>query len=313
MLLKWRWVTPLLLSMGLGCSSPSGSSSDGFAEEPTGSIVFTWSPVIGRWGPHRVRPDGTGFAPIAVPTPGAAEPETSRNGERLLYQYAGDLFVLDLPSGRWGQVTTDWHNNWPSWSPDGNRVVSVNSNYGDLGAQALKVTEIDRSAERTITPPLSPYDGFLAQPEFFPSGDSLLYVQHDANGAGWLWLAYAEGRPTRPFTSPFGHRVTIFALSRDGTRFAASSIGSLTDTTRTDDYIVRIARDWVGPGQSVDLTPNYAGQLSFSPDGKFLVVTVRQPLTGVSWLEILEVSTLRRRRITPEDGIASASEAKWGP
>ncbi len=175
MLLKWQWVTPLLLILGVGCSSPSGSSSDGFAEEPTGSIVFTWwSPVISQPGPYRVRPDGTGFVPITVPTPGAASPETSRNGERLRYKYVGDLFVLDFPSGRLRQVTTGWHDGWPSWSPDGNRVVSVNSNYGDLGAQALLVTEVDRSAERTITPPLSPYDGWLTQPVFFPSGDSLL-------------------------------------------------------------------------------------------------------------------------------------------
>ena len=312
MLLSRQWVTPLLLITGVGCSSPSGSSSDGFAEEPTGSIVFIWQPAgDGRREPYRIRPDGTGFAPITVPTPGATSPETSRNGERLLYKYAGDLFVLDFPTGGLRQVTTDWHNSWPSWSPDGNRVVSVNRNYGDWGYQALLVTEIDRSAERTITPPLSPYEGFLTQPVFFPSGDSLLYVKHNGGGEGWLWLAYAEGRPTRPFTSPFGQRVIPFALSRDGRRFAASSTGSLTDTTRTDDYIVRIARDWVGPGQSVDFSPNYASALSFSPDGKFLVVTVTNG--GVGWLEILEVSTLRRRRITPEGFLASAWEAKWGP
>lgn len=312
MLLSRWWFAPLLMVAGLGCSSPSGSSPSGFAEEPTGSIVFIWQPAGGgNRDPYRIKPDGTGFARIPVPTPGAASPETSRNGDRLLYQYAGNLFVLDLPSGGWGQVTTDWHNGQPSWSPDGNRVVSVNRSYGDLGAQALLVTEIDRSAERTITPPLSPYDGFLTQPVFFPSGDSLLYVKHDAGAAGTLWLAHGDGHPTRAFTSPFGQHALVFALSSDGRRFAASSTGLPTDSTNQDDHIVRIARDWAGPGQSVDLSPNWASALSFSPDGKFLVVTVTNG--GLSWLEILEVSTLHRRRITPEDGIASASEAKWGP
>lgn len=303
----------LLLLALFGCQSPSGSSSDGFAEEPTGTIVFDWRPLPGDQHIYQVRPDGSGFAPLWVPHTLGERPEVSRDGRRLLYHYAGDLFVLDLATRAWGQVNTDWWGyGWSSWSPDGKRIVSVKRD--DLGNHVLRVTEVDRSAVRTITPIL--YVGDMTQPAFFPSGDSVLYVKHD--GISYLWLAYSDGRPPRVFSAPWGSQALTFALSRDGQQLAAAGFLVNADSGLFDDFTVRIA---TGPGRPVltaNFAPNWVEELSFSPDGKFLAVVVERPRTGITWLEVLEISTSRRRQITPESSIGEAPtgtaiNAKWGP
>lgn len=298
----------LLLLALFGCQSPSGPSSDGFAEEPTGTIVFDWSPVHGNQHVYQVRPDGSGFAPLWVPHTLGERPEVSRDGKRLLYHYAGDLFVLNLATRAWGQVNSDWGGfGGSNWSPDGNRIVTMY--YGGGGSYALRVYEADGSAVRTITPTL--YVGYLTQPAFFPSGDSVLYAKSDP--ISYLWLAYADGRPPRVFSAPWGSQALTFALSRDGQQLAAAGFLVNADSGLFDDFTVRIA---TGPGRPVltaDFAPNWVQELSFSPDGKFLVVVVGRPRTGITWLEVLELATLHRKRITPEDGIASAINAKWGP
>ncbi len=157
---------------------------------------------------------------------------------------------------------------------------------------------------------LSAYDGYLSHPSFFPRGDSLLYVQHDNNGNGTLWIAYASGKSPRLFTSPWGNSVPRFALARNGEAMAVTGLATGDDTP--DYHTLRISKNWGGPLLSIDLGDVWVEELVFSPDAKFLVLTLERPQSGVTWLELLEVSTLRHRRISPEVGKSSAIDAAWG-
>jgi hypothetical protein len=96
-----------------------------------------------------INPDGTGLT--SLPLPGAVQ-DWSPDGKRLLLRSSSGLLSTNLDGSAVQQVTTDARDNWPSWSPDGRKIVFTRGRQSDpSGPPTVFVVNADGSAPTPVT------------------------------------------------------------------------------------------------------------------------------------------------------------------
>jgi len=201
----------------VGIVSPSWS--------PDGShIVFT----MGRYGlrnPNRpaqlamVRADGSDFEMLTRGTANSGYATFSPDGKRLVYRVLGSeqgLRILSLPDGRITKLTTEW-DNFPAWSPRGDRIVFTGFRSGDFEIYTIRP---DGSGLRQLT-----HDhGNDAHAVWSPDGKSILFT---SSRMGWKDETNGGGQS-------YGE---VFVMREDGTHLRQL----------TDDQWEESADAWLPP------------------------------------------------------------------
>ena len=153
-----------IYSVGAG-----GGTSRRLTESKAPDISPTWNPktnaqiawVSGRSGLPQIytmASDGTNV--VRVTDQGyAVSPSWSPNGQYLAFAWvrhygpgapgASDIYVMDLASKQWAQLTHDGgRNDFPSWAPDGRHIVFQSSRAGKTQIWSMLA---DGSEQRALT------------------------------------------------------------------------------------------------------------------------------------------------------------------
>jgi TolB protein len=131
--------------------SASGGSSRRLTENRAPDVSPTWNPktnasiawVSGRTGLPQIytmASDGTNVSRM-TDQGYAVSPSWSPNGQYLAFAWvrhygpgapgASDIYVMDIASKQWAQLTHDGgRNDFPSWSPDGRHIVFQSNRTG---------------------------------------------------------------------------------------------------------------------------------------------------------------------------------------
>ena len=186
--------------------------------------------------------DGTNPRPLAGTATMATlrVPHWSPDGALITYQtkgtglYVGDLFVVDVTTGRATQLTdldpvsSPLYDMAPRFSPDGEAVLFTWPG-GELGHQMWDLWSVPVSGGK---PTLVRRDAALGS--LSPDARTIAYLQvlrTGSVGSGDLWLVDADGTESRPLlTGELG----AAAWSPDGTRIAYADGG------RVGTYIVDV-------------------------------------------------------------------------
>ena len=192
----------------------------------------------------------------------------SPQGDRVIYQALGHLYVRALPDGAPRRLTTQSEHAefYPSWSRDGRSIVYVTWNDSLLGT--VRVVPATGGAERVLTRE----PGHYLEPAFSPDGKTVVYRK---SGGGYLrsplWssepgiyaVATAGGKPHR--------------ISREGgePQFGAASdrvyLTSVAGDDEDDRALFSISLD--GTDKHAFLHGGYLTEIAVSPDEKWVAFT----------------------------------------
>jgi TolB protein len=117
----------------------------------------------------------------------------SRDGQRRIYELAGQLYVWDRLSRTTEPITADrFMNTSPSWSPDESQIVFASDRGGgyDLYTMAL-----DGSGLRRLTE----IRGAVGAPDWSPDGRTIAFVALES-GASEIYAMDSSGNGSRRLT-----------------------------------------------------------------------------------------------------------------
>ena len=105
--------------------------------------------------------------------------QVSPQGDRVLFQALGYLWVRDLPDGEPRRLTTqtDHFEHFPSWSRDGRSVAYVG--WDDQELATVRVVDAGGAAEGRV---VVDGPGHFSQPVFSPNGEILVYRKVSGGG-----------------------------------------------------------------------------------------------------------------------------------
>ncbi len=103
----------------------------------------------------------------------------SPDGERVVYQALGRLWLRDLPDGEPRRLTaqTDHFEHYPSFSRDGRSIVYTT--WDDEALGSIRIASVADGESRVVTPT----PGHYLEPVFSPSGETIVFRKA---GGGFL-------------------------------------------------------------------------------------------------------------------------------
>jgi Tol biopolymer transport system component len=114
--------------------------------------------------------------------------DVSPDGERIVFDLLGDLYVMPVTGGRATRLTQGIsHDMQPRFSPDGSRIVYVSDRSGD---ENLWTVGADGSGDAQLTRGLS---SAYMSPEWTPDGDYVVASRATPEGTEKLWLFHVKG------------------------------------------------------------------------------------------------------------------------
>jgi len=148
---------------------------------PDGSFLVFTSVEQGAHVIMKIAPDGTGLTALSEPSEGAADPDVSPDGKRIVF-FSSDPRPLDLHVKSLETGATDALTNTPAfselsprWSPDGRSIVFVGRDTTRGARGDLWIMDVAKRTTRNIT-------GTAEVDEFHPAwshdGTRVVYVRN---------------------------------------------------------------------------------------------------------------------------------------
>lgn len=230
----------------------------------------TWT--TGAADLFEIAADGSAEHPIVEGPTDESTPAVSPDGKRIAFAAAEEgndsgnaLYVANRDGSRvrmvLGGLGWKW---WPSWSPDGQKLVFHNWNP-DWAVSSIQVIGVNGKGLRSIGRP-----GYVWAPTWSPDGDSIAFTSSSARGSE-IYVMSADGRRIKRLAtgdisafrvawSPDG-RWIAFGGWKNGT----GEIGGRVWTWSDDIYVVR-----AGGGKPRALTTGveYDAYPCWSPNSK---------------------------------------------
>jgi TolB protein len=161
-----------------------------------------------------IRPDGSDFRVLIQGDGSSGMPSFAPDGGRLVFRALGKddqgLRVLSLADMKLSVLTTAW-DNFPSWSPCGDRITFTRQVDGDFEIFSIK-------ADGTELRQLTHDHGNNAHSTWSPDGQ---------------WIMFASSRMGRKDDDPFGQQPDgeLFAVRADGTELQQLTDNRWEDAT----------------------------------------------------------------------------------
>ena len=160
--------------------------------------------------------DGVAMRPAHVPVERFIEDfALAPGGERALFVARGDVFTAPIENGPTRNLTnsSDAHDRWARWSPDGRRVAFISDRSGE--DQVWLVDQDGMSPARPLTDGLK---GMLYAPEWSPDGARLAFSDKD----GRLYVVGVADGHVREVARDTRGLVQDYAWSPGGSHLAFS-------------------------------------------------------------------------------------------
>ena len=200
---------------------------------------------------------------LDVPPGDYATPQVSPDGTRVAMQVAegtnADIWVADVARGTVSRITTDpGLDQFPIWTPDGQRVVFTSSRDG---ARALFSKAADGTGEVEL---LRTFEGggALVSEDWSPDGKTLVFALIQPTTSGNIGLLSMEGDDAwEPLIDTAAGEAGA-ALSPDGQWMAYFS----NETGRFEVYVQRFP----ALGERQQISTNGSLDPTWSPEGRAL-------------------------------------------
>ena len=124
---------------------------------------------------------------------------------------ASEIYILDIKTRQMTAVITGGTNTYPSWSPDGKKIV-FRKMLGEMNSEVF-VADSDGSNQRNLTN----HPAFDGWPSWSPDGSQIVFASNrranyqifvmNADGSNVRLVANTEGRATEPRWSPDGKSI----------------------------------------------------------------------------------------------------------
>ena len=266
---------------------------------------------------YSMNPDGTDQTNLTNTSEGSeSEPAWSADGERIVYQlYAPDTASEEIWSmAADGTDQTRLTNNddtdeYPSYSPDGSRIVFSSRRDGDYDIYSMNADGSDET-------PLTNNSEEEYAPVYSPDGSKIVFytvsglASMDSDGSGEAPLAGSVLGDHYPAFSPDGARI-VFASGRDhGPQAEIYSMSS------GGGGVTRLTNDPSGPN-----TPPLDSDPDFSPDGEMIIFTSEREELDFNNLDVLTMNPNGSgiERLTTNGGASNGGinqfdgKASWQP
>ncbi|HEY6957503.1 MAG TPA: hypothetical protein VI814_01630 [Candidatus Limnocylindria bacterium] len=251
------------------------------------------------------------LAPAGTPTPTPAKPSSAVAAPRvpgtIAFMLRGDVYVLS--GGKYVNVTTDGADESPALSPDGRTV---------LFARTVSV-DGKRIVDEQVTPAVLRYSDIVAKPSTGGAENVLVTGLLQKLSSGFDRVAWQDD----PAVSPDGTRFAVLVAPDDGSDASDLFIYDLKSTAQAPKRIAQLSQGsnladvaWSPDGKDIVVTSYTLGvprillipvdgraaaqqkidtegepyRASYSPDGKWLVYTLRRP-TGGNDVHAVEIAT----------------------
>ncbi len=221
----------------------------------------------------------------------------SPDGEKVVFQALGHLYVKDVASGELARLTqqNDHFEFWPSISPDGRSVVYTTWDDEELGS--VRIVPLRGGAGRFVVE----QPGHYVEPKFSPDGRRIVYrkiaggyllsptwskepgIYHVARQGGAVQRVSSSGN--RPQFSPDGERI-LFSQTVETTQLALNSVDLNGLDPRTHAQAATGIEFSVSPdGNWLAFVEQFkANVLPFSLTGQTLKVSAKMKSTPVKQL-----------------------------
>ncbi|GAB2945817.1 VWA domain-containing protein [Micromonospora polyrhachis] len=203
-------------------------------------------------------------------------PSWSPDSTRIMFSStrddpAGDLYVLDVASGRTTRLTSDpGADTQPAWSPDGTRIAFTTTRFApaDGSGAATEVVTMPATGGPVTRVVPAPWDS--AQPAWAPDSRRIAFVSTRFDNAGDVYLL-DRGTVTPVAASELAERHPVWQANEvifTGTEVEPSTDVWTADSNGQDrrDRTVRPGYDETGP--------------AFTADGTRLAYSAEQPAGG---------------------------------
>jgi len=190
-------------------------------------------------------------------------------GDQVVYQALGHIYIKDLPDGKPTRLTNqkDHFEFHPSFSRDGQHIVYTTWNDKELGQVrvASLSSESDQKNWAITTKP-----GHYIDPVFSPDGDTIVFQR---TSGGWLTSPlWSRDQGIYAAPSKGGKAIKItdsgsrpqFGISNDRLFFQKNASGSNADNRK----LISIGID--GKEERTHFTSAWATDYQVSPDGKWI-------------------------------------------
>ena len=285
--------------------------------------VWGWSvvaPVIGL--------PAAAQSPTPRPTRPVEQTGVPRVPGTLAFVLRGDVYVLR--DGRYAPLTSEGRNAQPALSSDGatlyfvrkeeidgKRIVDGQLTNAQLGFSSILRKPVTGGAEETVLNGLRQRSAngqhqvsWYLGPAISPDGKRLAVMEDDGDGAADLEVV------TLATSSSARNQVTLLSQGSDlaDATWSPDALNIATTTYNTDDPGILIwAAARTGAAQRIaGLPEGDAYRPSYSPDGKWLVYTLRHK--GVNDVHAYEVATKRDIALTSDGRSWNAvfsPDGKW--
>ncbi len=194
--------------------------------------------------------------------------QVSPQGDQVVFQALGHLWVRDLPNGAPRRLTTqnDHFEHFPSWSRDGRLLVYTSWNDETLGAVRVIPARGGESRSLTKEP------GHYLEPVFTPDGTRIVYRK---TGGGFVTSRLYSSAPGIYQVPLTGGTPTLVAKKGVAPHFGAGGDRVYLMTFEEEDKRALVSIDLDGSDQRAHFLSEAATQFRVSPDEKWVAFSER--------------------------------------
>ncbi|MDA2928116.1 protein kinase, partial [Acidobacteria bacterium AH-259-G07] len=187
-----------------------------------------------------------------------ASPRLSPDGKRVAIRIgreSSDIWVYELARDTLTRLTFEGSNEFPIWTPDGQRVAFTSRRDGGQGNLFWKRADGTGQAERLTTS-----SNLQIATAFSPQGEVLIFAEYDSRSLFDIWMLPLDGEPRSFLHTPFQELKAV--VSPDGRWMAYHS----NESGQREVYV----QAYPEPGSKWKISTDGGTNPVWAPDGREL-------------------------------------------